>query len=64
MDAVPDTNPAIKRLTQAGYALSILSNVDDNLLVGTLRHLDVGFSLLWHRASGAAGVRVWQCTSR
>jgi hypothetical protein len=42
----PDTNPALKRLSQAGYALSILSNVDDDLLSGTLRHLEVGFSLL------------------
>jgi len=42
----PDTNPALKRLSQAGYALGILSNVDDDLLAGTLRHLEVGFSLL------------------
>jgi 2-haloacid dehalogenase/putative hydrolase of the HAD superfamily len=42
----PDTNPALTRLSQAGYALGILSNVDDDLLAGTLRHLEVGFSLL------------------
>ena len=42
----PDTNPALKRLSQAGYTLGILSNVDDDLLAATLRHLEVGFSLL------------------
>jgi 2-haloalkanoic acid dehalogenase type II len=42
----PDTNPALTRLSQAGYALGILSNADDDLLAGTLRHLEVGFSLL------------------
>ena len=42
----PDTNPALTRLSQAGYALGILSNVDDDLLAGTLRHLEVNFSLL------------------
>jgi 2-haloalkanoic acid dehalogenase type II len=42
----PDTNPALTRLSQAGYALGILSNVDDDLLAGTLRHLEVDFSLL------------------
>jgi 2-haloalkanoic acid dehalogenase type II len=41
-----DTNDALKRLRDAGYALGILSNVDDDLLAGTLRHLDVRFSLL------------------
>ena len=42
----PDTNDALKRLAQAGYALGILSNVDDDLLAGTRRHLAVTFSLL------------------
>jgi 2-haloacid dehalogenase/putative hydrolase of the HAD superfamily len=42
----PDTNPALTRLSQAGYALGILSNVDDDFLAETLRHLEVGFSLL------------------
>ena len=42
----PDTNDALKRLSQAGYALGILSNVDDDLLAGTRRHLAVTFSLL------------------
>jgi 2-haloalkanoic acid dehalogenase type II len=39
----PDTNPALERLRDAGYALGILSNVDDDLLADTLRHLTVPF---------------------
>jgi 2-haloalkanoic acid dehalogenase type II len=39
----PDTNPALERLRDAGYALGILSNVDDDLLAGTLRHFTVPF---------------------
>ena len=42
----PDTNGALRRLSQAGYDLGILSNVDDDLLAGTRRHLDASFSLL------------------
>ncbi len=42
----PDTNPALERLREAGYALGILSNVDDDLLAGTRRHLTASFSLL------------------
>jgi 2-haloacid dehalogenase/putative hydrolase of the HAD superfamily len=42
----PDTNPALERLVSAGYRLGILSNVDDDLLAGTLRHLTVPFDLL------------------
>jgi 2-haloalkanoic acid dehalogenase type II len=42
----PDTNDALERLSRAGYVLGILSNVDDDLLAGTLRHLAVHFSLL------------------
>jgi 2-haloalkanoic acid dehalogenase type II len=42
----PDTNPALERLAAAGYRLGILSNVDDDLLAGTLRHLTVPFALL------------------
>ncbi|PYN83566.1 MAG: haloacid dehalogenase [Candidatus Rokuibacteriota bacterium] len=42
----PDTNEALTRLSQAGYALGILSNVDDDLLAGTRRHLAATFSLL------------------
>jgi len=41
-----DTNPALTRLAAAGYRLGILSNVDDNLLAGTLRHFGVTFDLL------------------
>jgi 2-haloalkanoic acid dehalogenase type II len=42
----PDTNPAMERLSAAGYRLGILSNVDDDLLAGTLRHLRAPFELL------------------
>jgi 2-haloalkanoic acid dehalogenase type II len=42
----PDTNPALERLAAAGYTLGILSNVDDDLLAGTLRHFSVSFELL------------------
>jgi len=38
-----DTNPALERLRNAGYALGILSNVDDDLLAGTLRHFTALF---------------------
>lgn len=41
-----DTRPALRRLVDAGYALGILSNVDDDLLAGTRRHLGVDFELL------------------
>ena len=41
-----DTNPALKRLAAAGYRLGILSNVDDDLLTGTLHHFSVKFDLL------------------
>jgi 2-haloalkanoic acid dehalogenase type II len=41
-----DTNPALERLAAAGYELGILSNVDDDLLAGTRRHLTVPFSLI------------------
>jgi len=41
-----DTNPALERLAAAGYRLGILSNVDDDLLAGTLRHLTAKFDLL------------------
>lgn len=42
----PDTNPALERLVSAGHRLGILSNVDDDLLAGTLRQLTVPFDLL------------------
>lgn len=41
-----DTGPALQRLRSAGYALGILSNVDDDLLAGTRRHFPVSFDLL------------------
>ncbi|MFQ5881801.1 MAG: HAD-IA family hydrolase [Candidatus Methylomirabilales bacterium] len=41
-----DTNPALERLAAAGYRLGILSNVDDDLLAGTLRHFSITFDLL------------------
>ena len=42
----PDTNPALRRLTDAGYRLGILSNVDDDLLAWTRRHLDAAFEIV------------------
>lgn len=42
----PDTNPALDRLHAAGYRLGILSNVDNDLLAGTRRHLSVPFDLI------------------
>lgn len=42
----PDTVPALRRLVAAGYRLGILSNIDDDLLSGTLEQLPVEFSLL------------------
>ena len=41
-----DTNPSLERLALMGYRLGILSNVDDNLLAGTLRRLSVPFDLV------------------
>jgi 2-haloacid dehalogenase/putative hydrolase of the HAD superfamily len=38
-----DTNQALERLAGAGCRLGILSNVDDDLLVGTRRHFTVAF---------------------
>jgi 2-haloalkanoic acid dehalogenase type II len=51
-DSVPswppfaDTNEALRRLAEAGYRLAILSNVDDDLLAATRRHLDVDFEFV------------------
>ena len=42
----PDTNPALRRLLDAGYRLGILSNVDDDLLAWTRRHLAVPFEIV------------------
>jgi 2-haloalkanoic acid dehalogenase type II len=39
----PDTNAALERLVGAGARLGILSNVDDDLLAGTRRHLAAAF---------------------
>ena len=41
----PDANPALKRLSTE-YVLGILSNVDDDLLAGTLKHFTVPFDLV------------------
>ncbi len=42
----PDTNPALLRLANGGVTLGILSNIDDDLLAGTLKHFDVEFGLI------------------
>lgn len=42
----PDTNPALSRLADGGVTLGILSNIDDDLLTGTLKHFNVEFGLL------------------
>jgi 2-haloalkanoic acid dehalogenase type II len=44
--AFPDTNPALERLARAGHRLGILSNVDDDLLAATRRHLTASFDLI------------------
>lgn len=41
----PDTNAALRRLAAAGYRLGILSNVDDDLLAWSRRHLMVPFEI-------------------
>jgi len=40
----PDTGPALERLSEAGWRLAILSNVDDDLLAATLRFFPVSFA--------------------
>jgi 2-haloalkanoic acid dehalogenase type II len=42
----PDTNRALVALTGAGYELGILSNVDDDLLAWTRRHLLAFFEIV------------------
>ncbi|HSS45099.1 MAG TPA: HAD-IA family hydrolase [Thermoanaerobaculia bacterium] len=42
----PDANPALRRLAAAGVRLGILSNVDEDLLAGTLRHLEASFDVI------------------
>jgi 2-haloacid dehalogenase/putative hydrolase of the HAD superfamily len=44
--AFPDTNASLERLRGAGYALGILSNIDDELLTATRRHFTVAFDLI------------------
>jgi 2-haloalkanoic acid dehalogenase type II len=41
-----DTNEALRRMADAGHRLAILSNVDDDLLAATRRHLDVDFEFV------------------
>lgn len=41
----PDTNPALEKLSTE-HTLGILSNVDDDLLAGTLKHFTVPFDLV------------------
>jgi 2-haloalkanoic acid dehalogenase type II len=41
-----DTNAALQRLAASGYRLAILSNVDDDLLAGTRKHLGVDFEFV------------------
>jgi 2-haloalkanoic acid dehalogenase type II len=42
----PDTNEALERISKSGLDLGILSNVDDDLLEQTRRHLPVEFSCI------------------
>jgi len=42
----PETNRALGRLRRAGFALGILSNIDDDLLAATRGHFEVEFDLL------------------
>jgi 2-haloalkanoic acid dehalogenase type II len=44
--AFPDTNASLERLRHAGYALGILSNIDDALLTATRQHFTVPFELI------------------
>lgn len=41
-----DTNQVLRWLKQEGYRLGILSNVDDDLLEGSLRQFDVAFDFV------------------
>jgi 2-haloalkanoic acid dehalogenase type II len=42
----PDTFAALLRMAAAGYRLGILSNVDDDLLQGTLRHFQAPIDVI------------------
>jgi 2-haloalkanoic acid dehalogenase type II len=44
-DPFPDTNLALQRLARK-YKLGILSNVDNDLLTGTLKHFSIPFDLV------------------
>ena len=44
--AFPDTNASLARLHNAGYALGILSNIDDALLAATRQHFTVAFEII------------------
>lgn len=69
-----DTNPALEALSRRGLRLGILSNVDDDLLAGTLGQFRARFDLLvtaqqvrsykptpahFHRAREQIGARTW-----
>ncbi len=41
----PDTNPSLEKLAK-NHTLGILSNVDDDLLTGTLKQLDARFDII------------------
>ena len=56
-----DTNGALRRLADAGHRLAILSNVDDDLLAGTRRHLDVDFEFVVSSRNCVASICA--CTS-
>jgi 2-haloalkanoic acid dehalogenase type II len=42
----PDTVAALQQLAGEGYRLAILSNIDDDLLAGTRKHLGVDFEFV------------------
>jgi len=42
----PDTNRALRRLSDAGYSVGILSNVDDSRLAWSRRHLSASFEIV------------------
>ena len=41
-----DTNSALEQLRDSGFALAILSNVDDDLIAGTLKNFSVDFEFV------------------
>lgn len=42
----PDTNAALERLRDSGYALAILSNTDEDLIAATREHFTVDFAFV------------------